>query len=310
MPARAATTSCSILRPGPIRARAKVPSQLDGTRHGRVERRLSRTSRRSCCTAGLPVGSGTRTFAPTWPLAALSTRSSTARPSGFPIARERLAELRRVGHGDQGRGRGRARVVHPLEPELHGIYGTIFTGPPVERRRPAQCHDFRRRRSGPIALRHRERRAVMAVLAAMGLLGPEQTFTHESIVSGRRSGARVVGETTVGSSRPLCREIEGEAWITGEHAFVIDDRDPLATWLSAVLDMRIRPSYQKDSMIGKTIGKYRVVETPRPWRHGNGLQGDRRDARSRSRDQGAEPAIWATAKSSSVSAPRRSRSPG
>ena len=80
------------------------------------------------------------------------------------------------------------RVVHPLEPGLHGIYGTIFTGPPsTDDARPAQRHDLRRRRSRSLAVRHRDVR-VMAVLAAMGLLGPEQTFIHESIIGTRFRG--------------------------------------------------------------------------------------------------------------------------
>ena len=67
----------------------------------------------------------------------------------------------------------------------------------------------------------------MAVLAAMGLLGPEQTFTHESIVGSRFRG-RVVGETMVGELPAIVPEIEGEAYLTGEHTFHVDPRDPFA----------------------------------------------------------------------------------
>ena len=67
----------------------------------------------------------------------------------------------------------------------------------------------------------------MAVLAAMGLLGPEQTFTHESIVGSRFRG-RVVGETMVGGLPAIVPEIEGEAYLTGEHTFHVDPRDPFA----------------------------------------------------------------------------------
>jgi hypothetical protein len=65
----------------------------------------------------------------------------------------------------------------------------------------------------------------MAVLAAMGLLGPEQTFTHESIVGSLFRG-RMVGETTVGELPAIVPEIEGEAVITGEHTFILDPGDP------------------------------------------------------------------------------------
>ena len=68
--------------------------------------------------------------------------------------------------------------------------------------------------------------AVMAVLAAMGLLGTDQTFVHESII-GTRFRGRVTGETTVGDYPAIVPEIEGEAYITGENVFLIDEADPL-----------------------------------------------------------------------------------
>ena len=68
--------------------------------------------------------------------------------------------------------------------------------------------------------------AVMAVLSAMGLLGPEQTFTHESII-GTTFRGRVVGETMVGETPAIVPEIQGEAYVTGEHTFLIEPEDPL-----------------------------------------------------------------------------------
>jgi proline racemase len=66
----------------------------------------------------------------------------------------------------------------------------------------------------------------MAVLAAMGLLGPKQTFVHESIIGTRFSG-RIAGETMVGDKAAILPEIEGDAWITGDQVFVINEADPL-----------------------------------------------------------------------------------
>jgi proline racemase len=66
----------------------------------------------------------------------------------------------------------------------------------------------------------------MAVLSGMGLLGRDHTFVHESII-GTRFRGRVVGETFVSGIAAIVPEIEGDAWITGEHVFVIDPRDPL-----------------------------------------------------------------------------------
>jgi proline racemase len=66
----------------------------------------------------------------------------------------------------------------------------------------------------------------MAVIDAMGLLGGDRPFVHESLIGTRLSG-RVSGRTEVGDYPAIVTDIEGSAWITGEHAFVIDERDPL-----------------------------------------------------------------------------------
>jgi len=119
------------------------------------------------------------------------------------------------------------RVEHPLEPTLQGIYGTIFTGPASDERA-----DLRNVTVFADAQVDRSpcgtgTCAVMAVLAAMGVLTSEQTFTHESIIGSRFKG-RVVGEVTVGELPAIVPEIQGDAFLTGEHTFHIDERDPFA----------------------------------------------------------------------------------
>jgi 4-hydroxyproline epimerase len=56
----------------------------------------------------------------------------------------------------------------------------------------------------------------MSVLAAMGLLTVEQTFVHESII-GTRFRGRIASERMVGDCPAIEPEIDGEAYITGEH---------------------------------------------------------------------------------------------
>lgn len=68
--------------------------------------------------------------------------------------------------------------------------------------------------------------AVMAVLDAMGLLADDQVFRHESIV-GTLFRGRIKRRAAVGDYQAVVPEIEGAAWITGEHLFLIDDEDPL-----------------------------------------------------------------------------------
>jgi proline racemase len=147
--------------------------------------------------------------------------------AGIPIIGSRLDDLRRTGMAIKETVESALRIEHPLDAGLHGIYGTIFTGPSstgeADLRNVTIFADAEVDRS-PCGT---GTCAVMAVLAAMGLLGPEQTFTHESIVGSQFRG-RVVGETMAGELPAIIPEIEGEAYITGEHTFIIDPRDPFA----------------------------------------------------------------------------------
>ena len=52
--------------------------------------------------------------------------------AGIPIVPERLPDLRRVGMEIKHAVEKAVKVEHPLEPQLQGIYGTIFTGPPSD----------------------------------------------------------------------------------------------------------------------------------------------------------------------------------
>ena len=145
--------------------------------------------------------------------------------AGIPISRLRLQELRQAGMAIKAAVDAAVRVAHPLEPALQGLYGTIFTGPPSDERADLRNvtvfadAEVDRSPCGTGTC------AVMAVLAAMGLLTPEQTFTHESIVGSRFVG-RMVGEAMVGEVPAIVPEIQGEAHVTGRHTFYVDDRDP------------------------------------------------------------------------------------
>jgi proline racemase len=147
---------------------------------------------------------------------------------GIPIVPERLPDLRKAGMEIKHAVERAVKVEHPLEPQLHGIYGTIFTGPPSD-----DTADLRNVTIFADAEVDRSpcgtgTAAVMAVLAEMGMLMEgEQVFTHESII-GTRFRGRIVGQTTLPNEiGAIIPEIEGEAYITGENTFLIDERDPL-----------------------------------------------------------------------------------
>ena len=145
---------------------------------------------------------------------------------GLPIDTVHLPELRRAGMDIKHAIEAAQTIAHPLEPGLHGIYGTIFTGPPndpqADLRNVTIFADAEVDRS-PCGT---GTAAVMAVIDAMGLLRDDKPFVHESLI-GTRFNGRVAGRTVVGECRAIVPEIEGSAWITGEHTFLIDDDDPL-----------------------------------------------------------------------------------
>jgi proline racemase len=145
---------------------------------------------------------------------------------GLPIDAAHLPELRRIGMAIKEAIEATQTITHPLEPGLTGIYGTIFTAPPA--------NDSADLRNVTIFADAEVDRspcgtgtcAVMAVIDAMGLLGEDRPFVHESLIGTRFKG-RVASRTLVGDYEALVPEIEGSAWITGEHTFLIDENDPL-----------------------------------------------------------------------------------
>ena len=122
-------------------------------------------------------------------------------------------------------------VVHPLEPELAGIYGAVYHQPDVA--------------SGDAALVQRNvtvfadgevdrspcgsgTSARLALLHAAGELRRGETLLHGSIV-GSAFRARVVEETEVAGRPAVVSEVEGSAHLCGYHHFLLDANDPLGT---------------------------------------------------------------------------------
>jgi proline racemase len=150
-----------------------------------------------------------------------------AEATGLPLDGAHVPELRRTGVEIARAIETAHPVVHPLAPELAGLCGTIFTGPPE-----SAGADLRNVIvfAGPQVDRSpggSGTAAVMAVVDAMGLMPLEGTFVHESLIGTRFTG-RLTARTTVGDLEAIVPEIEGSAWITGEHLFLVDEDDPLA----------------------------------------------------------------------------------
>jgi trans-L-3-hydroxyproline dehydratase len=117
-------------------------------------------------------------------------------------------------------------IVHPFEPDMGFLYGTILHGPP----HAANAHSrnvciFAEGEvdrsptgtgvSGRVALEH-----------AKGRLSIGEPFVVESVI-GTRFAGRVLRTTTYGDYPAVIPEIEGSAWITGQNEFLIAPDDPL-----------------------------------------------------------------------------------
>ena len=110
---------------------------------------------------------------------------------------------------------------HPVDDRLSGIYGTVFHEQigPLHHRNVAIFADGEVDRSPTGSATS----ARTALLVADGLAEGE-TWRNDSIV-GTTFYARAIGEAPGG----MLTEVEGTAFRTGEHRFVLDPRDPLGT---------------------------------------------------------------------------------
>jgi proline racemase len=210
---------------GPVRARAHVEER---NREGaaRVERVAFDNVPSFVLAPGLQVRVGGRELRVDVAFGGAFYAIADAEAAGFPITPARLPDLRRVGMEIKHAVEAAATVVHPLDKDLNGIYGTIFTGPP-------EREDADLRNVTIFADAEVDRSpcgtgtcAVMAVVDAMGLMPSDRPFGHESLIGTLFKG-RVTGRTHVGEYDAILPELEGSAWITGEHVFLVEDDDPL-----------------------------------------------------------------------------------
>jgi trans-L-3-hydroxyproline dehydratase len=203
---------------GQIRARANMQG-------GRVESVSFENVPSFVLHGGVPVRLGSRELRADVAFGGAFYAIVDSEAVGIPVVPERLGDLRRAGMEIKHAVEAAVKVAHPTEPGLHGIYGTIFTGPAsgqADLRNVTIFAEAEVDRS-PCGT---GTAAVMAVLAAMGLLGPDQPFINESII-GTTFRGRVLRDTMVGELPAIVPEIEGSAYITGESTFIIDERDPL-----------------------------------------------------------------------------------
>jgi proline racemase len=208
---------------GPILARAQVGAREDSLR---VERVAFDNVPSFVFAPGVPVRAGGRDLKVDVAFGGAFYAILDAEAAGLAVTPARLPDLRRVGMEIKRAVEAALTVVHPLDKGLNGIYGTIFTGPP-------ERSDADLKNVTIFADAEVDRSpcgtgtcAVMAVLDAMGLMPQGRAFGHESLI-GTLFNGRITGRTRVGDFDAILPELEGSAWITGEHVFLVDDEDPL-----------------------------------------------------------------------------------
>lgn len=150
-----------------------------------------------------------------------------ARDVGLAVEISQLTQLQKWGGLIKHQIEAKMDVVHPLEREINGIYGVIFSDDPHKEssdlRNVTIFADEQVDRS-PCGTGTSAR---MAALYVRQKLAQGDTFVHEGIVGGQFVG-EIIGTTTVGQYPAIIPRISGRAFVTGLHQFVVDPTDPLA----------------------------------------------------------------------------------
>ena len=144
-----------------------------------------------------------------------------AAQAGLKVEPRHLPQLIDLGRGLKQHLEAELTVVHPLEPELRDIYGVIFTDGDRNVTIFANGEVDRSPCGSGTSAR-------LAVLDATGELKRGDELRHVSIIDTEFRG-RVVGGTEVAGRPAVITEVEGSAYLTGHHRFLLDDADPLGT---------------------------------------------------------------------------------
>ena len=147
---------------------------------------------------------------------------------GLTVSPQHLGDLITLGREIKWALNDSAPAVHPTDPRLSGIYGTIWyddlgtAGAQVHQRNVAVFADGEVDRS-PCGSGTCAR---LAVLASDGRLPTGVQLRHDSIVGSTFTGT-VLDAVEVGGVPAVVPQVTGNAYRTGEHVFSIDPHDPL-----------------------------------------------------------------------------------
>jgi proline racemase/trans-L-3-hydroxyproline dehydratase len=143
-----------------------------------------------------------------------------ARAVGLPVEPAALPELIRLGRELKRAIEAEHDVVHPLQPELRGIYGVMFSEPdPGGGERNVTVFADGEVDRSPCGS------STSARIAVLGL-APGEELRSVSIV-GTEFAARCVARAEVAGRPAVVPEVEGSAYRTGTHSFTLDPDDPV-----------------------------------------------------------------------------------
>lgn len=152
----------------------------------------------------------------------------SAQTLGLSVTPDRLGDLITTGREIKRDIERRDLAQHPSDPRLSGLYGTIFyddLGSPdgiLHQRNVTIFADGEVDRS-PCGSGTAAR---VAQLVAEGRLACGEELVHSSVI-GTQFRARAIQRTQVDGIPAVIPEVEGMAYRTGDHRFVLDPDDPL-----------------------------------------------------------------------------------
>lgn len=208
---------------GFVLARAEVAA-------GRVRRVTFRNVPSFLHTAALPIVVGGKALAVDVAFggAFYALVSASALDPDLTLEPRHVGELIARGMAVKHAVEATARIAHPSEPGLHGIYGTIIVGPataPTAHSRNvtifAEGEVDRSPTGTGVAAR-------LAAHYARGEVARDQEIAIESIVGSTFTG-RVIAETRVGDRPAIIPEVGGRGFLTGFSQFVLDPEDEVGS---------------------------------------------------------------------------------
>ncbi len=146
---------------------------------------------------------------------------------GLEVLPENVAALTQLGMEIKRAVDREIEVVHPDEPELCGIYGTIISEPPRTAGGDGRNMTIYAEGAVDRSPCGTGTSAKLACLYADGRIARGQPYVHESVIGTTFTG-RVLEETSVGPYPAVETEIGGRGFLTGFQQFVVDPEDVTA----------------------------------------------------------------------------------